>query len=933
MEPESPSPRAEAEASFARFRARGEPEDLARVFDLTVDELRPVARRLARGASAADDLIQETFLAAIEGRESYDPARPLMPWLVGILVRQASAARRRARREPDPARLAVRESAGAEGQADAREFQALVAEALASLPARDRDVLVPLLFDGKRAVQIARELGRKPDTVRMRIHRGLERLRRLLPSSVALPAWVPYLGRLASVRETVLRAARQAARPAGPLIGPEAAPQGGLAAGSAAASGAAGLGVAGSLGLAGLLAGLGIAVGWIAFRGQDTGDRELATAAGQVSPGATTREQAPNSRTAAAGLAERGAARSSTENVAVEPPRGVPTGQQLTGSLEGLSPEEAAAARLVVRGLAPEQLALALEAAPDGLGRFSIDVAALRGAGARRLSLLVEHPLHLPVEARIDVTDTATLDAGVIVLRRATGVTGTVVDRFGTPQSGAAVGLFSLAPGNQDVLPIESTLTGPEGSFRLRTARPGPHAVVACRPGSAPAGRLCDVGAEFEAAGMLRLEPGLTISGRVVQGDGPGAGPDAAGAIVRLEAQATPGERRLRLGEQRLLRRGERFEIATALAAGDAEGRFEFNGLAGQPYDLGVERAGAFGDPPGTGTVLPGDSALTHPRHMARGVRAPTFDLRLASPWARLEFQWTEGGVPASRREGIAADVFIPGRGAVRLVPDAHGRGRLQAVPGSALGFALVGCSVHGETQGQWTVPGSGPGSGPGKAATLPVTLIALEVAAPAPGASLELSWNGAAPPAGESLGVGFFPATRGGEADRPAEPLFTRRTQLDAAGRARLENLPAGNWRVVVRGGGSFERSFGSLVPAEFDLSIAPGEVLRQSLPTVEGARVRLWVRSSTGAHQTARARLFDAAGREHPLSLCALEPETQTEVSGRVVLERWNEFGPLAAGDWRLALDSLWHEPLELQFRVQPGELRELSAEFRAR
>jgi hypothetical protein len=140
-------------------------------------------------------------------------------------------------------------------------------------------------------------------------------------------------------------------------------------------------------------------------------------------------------------------------------------------------------------------------------------------------------------------------------------------------------------------------------------------------------------------------------------------------------------------------------------------------------------------------------------------------------------------------------------------------------------------------------------------------------------------------------------------------------------AGRARLENLPAGNWRVVVRGGGSFERSFGSLVPAEFDLSIAPGEVLRQSLPTVEGARVRLWVRSSTGAHQTARARLFDAAGREHPLSLCALEPETQTEVSGRVVLERWNEFGPLAAGDWRLALDSLWHEPLELQFRVQPG------------
>src|SRR6187399_2406055 len=92
MEPES------TEASFLAWRTGADLRALAQVFDETAPELYAVARHLARGTSEAEDLVQETFLAAIERAPSYDPARPLRPWLFGIL---GHAARKlRSRRTP-----------------------------------------------------------------------------------------------------------------------------------------------------------------------------------------------------------------------------------------------------------------------------------------------------------------------------------------------------------------------------------------------------------------------------------------------------------------------------------------------------------------------------------------------------------------------------------------------------------------------------------------------------------------------------------------------------------------------------------------------------------------------------------------------------------------------------------------------------------------
>jgi len=207
---------------FRRYRSRNDGAALAAVFDATARELLDVACHLVRDAAAAEDAVQETFLAAIRGAARWDASRPVKAWLYGILWREAAKTRRRAAMAGEPVRLAERgelgrlDSAAALEPGDAlaaREIPEAVEAALARLPERYREVLAPLVRDGAAPDEIARGLGRAPGTVRSQIHRGLERLRRLLPGGLAAtPAVFAVPGGtlprgLAAVRGEVLGAA------------------------------------------------------------------------------------------------------------------------------------------------------------------------------------------------------------------------------------------------------------------------------------------------------------------------------------------------------------------------------------------------------------------------------------------------------------------------------------------------------------------------------------------------------------------------------------------------------------------------------------------------------------------------------------------------------------------------------------------------------
>lgn len=204
----------EAERAFLAFREGGRPRDLARVFDLVAQELLLVAGHLARGEMEAEELVQQTFLAAIERRASWDAGRPLAPWLLGILVRLARGERRRLGKERERGGGALEtlasEAAGPARLAEDAELAAALAGAIAALPEAYREVLSLRLVHGLEAVEIAHALGRPLETVKTQLKRGKERLREALPRSLAALVALERDG-LAAVRSAVLAAAQGSA--------------------------------------------------------------------------------------------------------------------------------------------------------------------------------------------------------------------------------------------------------------------------------------------------------------------------------------------------------------------------------------------------------------------------------------------------------------------------------------------------------------------------------------------------------------------------------------------------------------------------------------------------------------------------------------------------------------------------------------------------
>ncbi|MCA8965205.1 MAG: hypothetical protein KDC48_09970, partial [Planctomycetes bacterium] len=86
---------------FLRYRDRGDAAALAAVFDRTAPELLRLALHLCRDLGDAEDLLQATFLAAIESAPRFERGKKVMPWLTGILVNRAHGERRRRRRADD----------------------------------------------------------------------------------------------------------------------------------------------------------------------------------------------------------------------------------------------------------------------------------------------------------------------------------------------------------------------------------------------------------------------------------------------------------------------------------------------------------------------------------------------------------------------------------------------------------------------------------------------------------------------------------------------------------------------------------------------------------------------------------------------------------------------------------------------------------------
>jgi RNA polymerase sigma-70 factor (ECF subfamily) len=148
-------------------------------------------RRLVPNASDAEDLTQETFIRAYRALRGYAPDRVaelrLRPWLWTIAVNLSrSAARRRSRRVTEVDLDAAGDRTPGPAAPETEAIEAVMtnewARRLADLSEAQRTAVVLRHVVDLPYAEIATITGRPVGTVKADVHRGIDRLRKLIAS-------------------------------------------------------------------------------------------------------------------------------------------------------------------------------------------------------------------------------------------------------------------------------------------------------------------------------------------------------------------------------------------------------------------------------------------------------------------------------------------------------------------------------------------------------------------------------------------------------------------------------------------------------------------------------------------------------------------------------------------------------------------------------
>ena len=154
-----------------------------RAFNTLIDRHQQSVRTFVRGLLAndsdADDIAQETFLAAWTQAKSFRGQGTVRSWLFSIAWRKAKGSQRRwfrtARRD-----TAYHESLRAEASESPAEALILVRQALMSLPMAQRATVMLCLWSGHTHAEASEMLGIPLGTIKSYVLRGREKLREIL---------------------------------------------------------------------------------------------------------------------------------------------------------------------------------------------------------------------------------------------------------------------------------------------------------------------------------------------------------------------------------------------------------------------------------------------------------------------------------------------------------------------------------------------------------------------------------------------------------------------------------------------------------------------------------------------------------------------------------------------------------------------------------
>ena len=145
-----------------------------------------IAYRILRHQQDAEDLVQEAFIAALDGIGSFDPARPFAPWFFRIVMNRslnAASARQTRERHVTVSHLWDNDATAVElDPAERAEIRQRFQEALAALPRHQRLIVELSDLDGRSSTEIGEMLDLPRGTVRWHLHQARKVLRASLAS-------------------------------------------------------------------------------------------------------------------------------------------------------------------------------------------------------------------------------------------------------------------------------------------------------------------------------------------------------------------------------------------------------------------------------------------------------------------------------------------------------------------------------------------------------------------------------------------------------------------------------------------------------------------------------------------------------------------------------------------------------------------------------
>jgi RNA polymerase sigma-70 factor (ECF subfamily) len=153
----------------------GDAESYRALLDDLGPEVLGFLRRWISEPPDVDDAYQETFIALHRARHTYQPSRPIEPWVFAIARNIAiDFARRRRARGAHEVQVAAVPERMVEGE---RDLRAQLEQALRRLSPRQRQAFELLQVEGLSVAEAAERAGTTTGALKVRAHRAYAALR------------------------------------------------------------------------------------------------------------------------------------------------------------------------------------------------------------------------------------------------------------------------------------------------------------------------------------------------------------------------------------------------------------------------------------------------------------------------------------------------------------------------------------------------------------------------------------------------------------------------------------------------------------------------------------------------------------------------------------------------------------------------------------